>query len=123
MEPLDMLWTLVEVAFTKLIYAQEVTFVDSREDHTVLIKKENDKGVEYQHIQARDKQATDISSFSTISREFRGAVRQFLNAAPERDERRLKLEQMETMIERAKAQIEKLKPKVDEKSKKLEDYI
>ncbi|MNJ00068.1 hypothetical protein D3C73_1593110 [compost metagenome] len=42
-------------------------------------------------------------------RELRGAIKQFLAIAPEDDERRLKLEQMQADVEKTKMQIEELK--------------
>ncbi|MEK4277669.1 hypothetical protein [Paenibacillus sp. FSL R7-0026] len=42
-------------------------------------------------------------------REIRGAIKQFLDSAPQEDERRLKLDQMQATVEKTRLEIEKLK--------------
>ncbi|MCU6798008.1 phage terminase small subunit [Paenibacillus sp. WQ 127069] len=111
MDPIDMLWNTVEIAYAKLLWSQDIMFVESKEDHDKLIKGEGDDFVEYEHHRSYNKQATDISAYATISREFRSAVKQFLSMAPENDERRLKLELMQVQIDKGKAEVEAIKKK------------
>lgn len=113
LDPLDMLWQAVEIAFAKLIWAQRIMFVQNKADETKVLKKvkQGDSSFEqeweYQH--AWDKQHTDINAFTKASREFRAAMKQFLTAAPENDERRVKLELMQAQVEKTNAEVEKVK--------------
>lgn len=116
MDPLDMLWQAVEIAFAKMMWAQRIMFVKDKSDLTKELKREKestgDKSDswerEYEVQFAWDKQSVDIKTYSVASREFRSAMKQFLSAAPENDERRLKLELMQAQIEKAKAEAKAL---------------
>lgn len=118
MEPLDMLWLAVEAAFAKLLWAQKIMFVSDKDDMSKELKREkpSEWGTEEEYeIQfAHDKQATDIKAFATISREFRAAMKQFLSAAPENDERRLKLDLMQAQIAKAQAEAKALEKPSDD---------
>ncbi|MGG1637213.1 phage terminase small subunit [Paenibacillus sp. NRS-1760] len=134
MEPLDMIWQTVEIAYTKMIWAQRIMFVRDKNDETKVLKKQKrqidremvgegenasmesfdvfvEEEWEYQH--AWDKQAVDIKTFAVAMREFRSAVKQFLSAAPENDERRAKLEMMNVQMEKAKTEHERVKLQVE----------
>lgn len=114
LDPLDMLWQGVEIAFAKLIWAQRIMFVRDKQDETKVLSKikgimvgdeikyAEEKQWTYQH--AWDKQAVDIGAFTKISREFRSAMKQFLAAAPENDVRRLKLELMQAQVEKVRVE-------------------
>lgn len=112
LDPLDMLWQGVELAFAKMLWAQRIMFVRDKDDLTKEIKKT--KEIEQQgfsmsetewNIQfAWDKEASQLKAFSTISKELRSAIRQFLTLAPENDERRLKLELMQAQVEKVKVE-------------------
>lgn len=112
LDPLDMLWTSVEVAFAKMLYAQKVMFVRDRDDVTKVLKKEKDGDTfterEWEYQFAWDKQAVDIGAFTKISRELRSAIKQFLAAAPENDERRAKLELMQAQVKKVEAETREL---------------
>jgi len=126
MDPLDMLWHAVEIAFAKLLWAQQVMFVTGKDEMIKEVKKQKfdlatkgsgkDKETvpvvteeEYEFQFAWDRQATDIKAYVAIAKEFRAAVKQFLAAAPENDERRLKLALMEAQVEKINAETEKVK--------------
>lgn len=108
LDPLDMLWTSVEVAFAKMLYAQKVMFVRDRDDVTKVLTKHAQgqfgDTLEWEYQHAWDKQAVDIGAFTKISRELRSAIKQFLSAAPENDERRAKLELMQAQVEKVRAE-------------------
>jgi len=117
MDPLDMLWHAVEIAFAKLIWAQRVMFVTGKDEMIKELKKKKvtsfggeDGGytdeTEWEFQFAWDRQATDIKAYAAIAKEFRAAVKQFLAAAPENDERRAKLELMQAQVEKIKAEAE-----------------
>lgn len=114
LDPLDLLWQSVTVAYAKMMWAQRIMFVRNREDISKELKREKSSSSkegfssdeEYEIQFAWDKQAVDIGAFTKISRELRSAINQFLSAAPENDERRLKLELMEAQIEKTHADVE-----------------
>jgi uncharacterized protein YjcR len=113
MDPIDMIWYNITKLFQKIIYAQRIFFIQDKEDMTKELKREkpgewgNEKEYEIQF--AWDKYASFVKTESIIMRELRGAIKQFLAIAPEDDERRLKLEQMQADVEKTKMQIEELK--------------
>jgi uncharacterized protein YjcR len=117
LDPLDMLWQGVELAFGKMMWAQRIMFVRDKKDETKVLKKfkegqfGDEKEWEYQH--AWDKQANDLRAFAAVNKELRSAIKQFLAASPEHDERRLKLELMQEQVNKAKAEVEVLKGKAD----------
>lgn len=142
LDPLDMLWHGVELAYAKMLWAQRIMFVRDKQDETKVLKKHKKRNKlvvtgegenesiesmptaveeewEYQH--AWDKQAVDIGAFTKISRELRSAIKQFLSAAPENDERRAKLELMQAQIEKAKAEVEAVKG--GGKNSETEDWV
>ena len=108
MDPLDILWQGVMLAYTKLIWAQRIMFVKSKEDMTRVLKRVKEGGKfseqEWELQFAWDKQANEIKAFAIASRELRSAIKQFLDMAPEHDERRAKLALMEAQIEKIRAE-------------------
>ncbi|WP_135552090.1 phage terminase small subunit [Paenibacillus cymbidii] len=125
MDPLDMMWFSVEVAFSKMMWAHRITFVSDKDDMTKVLKRTKDSDTtterEYELQHANDKQATDIKTFAVASRELRSAIREFLSAAPDNDERRAKLEYMQLQAEKTKAEIAKIKG--DSNKNEAEDWV
>ncbi|WP_287021515.1 phage terminase small subunit [Cohnella sp.] len=115
LDPLDILWQGVTVAYAKMMWAQRIMFVRAKDDMTKVLKREkfmpgkfgDGTEEEYELQFAWDKQATDIKAFAAINRELRSAIKQFLAAAPENDERRAKLEIMQAQAEKVKAEAKK----------------
>jgi uncharacterized protein YjcR len=122
LDPLDMLWQGVEIAFAKLLWAQRIMFVTDKEEMIKELKKQKfevfnvgtseDKKYEpivteeeHEFQFAWDRQFTDIKAYSAISREFRSAMKQFLSAAPENDERRAKLQLMQAQVKKVEAEV------------------
>lgn len=110
MEPLDMLWHNINTLFQKIIWAERLFFVKNQHDETKVLtadkpgKYGDERQWEYQH--AWDKYASNMKALSSIMREHRGLVKQFLASAPEEDERRMKLEQMQLHIDKTKLEID-----------------
>ncbi|WP_339234640.1 phage terminase small subunit [Paenibacillus sp. FSL R5-0517] len=113
MEPIDMIWHNITQGFRKIIWAQRIFFIKDKEDMTKELKREKpgEYGDEYEwEIQfAWDKYASFIKAEATVMREIRGAIKQFLDIAPQEDERRLKLDQMQAKVDKTRLEIEKLK--------------
>lgn len=64
---------------------------------------------EWEYQQAWDKYNSAIKAEATVMKELRSAIKQFIEIAPEKDERRLKLERMKIEIEKKRLEIEDLK--------------
>ncbi|OME55132.1 phage terminase small subunit [Paenibacillus odorifer] len=113
MSPADMIWENVISLYQRLIWGRRITFVKDKKDVTKVLTKNkpgmfgDEKEWEYQH--AWDKYNSAIKAEATVMKELRSAIKQFIEIAPEKDERRLKLERMKLEIEKSKLAIEKLK--------------
>lgn len=113
LDPLDMLWHGVELAYAKMLWAQRIMFVQGKNDTTRELKRVKEGGKlserEWELQFAWDKEAAQLKAFATINKELRSAIKQFLAMAPENDERRLKLALMEAQVEKINAETEKVK--------------
>ncbi|MCF2719283.1 phage terminase small subunit [Paenibacillus sp. UKAQ_18] len=113
MDPVDMIWHNITKGFQKIIWAQRIFFIKDKEDMTKELKKEKPgefgDELEWEIQFAWDKYASFIKAEATVMREIRGAIKQFLSIAPESDERRLKLDQMQAQVEKTRMEIEELK--------------
>lgn len=111
-DPLDMLWSNIILLQAKLLHSQKITHVRDRDDMTRELKsikpgKFGDE-VTYELQFAWDKFAAASQAEIAIMREFRAAVKQFLDVAPENDERRAKLELMQAQVEKVRAETKEL---------------
>ena len=113
LDPLDMLWHGVELAYAKMLWAQRIMFVQGKNDTTRELKRIKEGGKlserEWELQFAWDKEAAQLKAFATINKELRSAIKQFLAAAPENDERRAKLELMQAQVEKVRAEVESVK--------------
>lgn len=109
----DMIWDSIMFQYTAIIRAQKIMFVTNEHDMTKETKKESygeGGGSEEWEIQfAWDKQVTFMNAQSRAMSELRSLIKQFISFANEADERRLKLEQMQTGLELTKAQLYRVK--------------
>lgn len=65
-----------------------------------------------------------IKAEATVIKELRSAIKQFIEIASEKDERRLKLERMKVEIEKTRLEIEKLKNgNGDAEDDLIEDWV
>ncbi|MBQ4899346.1 hypothetical protein KB559_10905 [Paenibacillus sp. Marseille-P2973] len=122
--PIDMLWDLIMIKYTAIIAAQEIMFVENKDEmikelkkskYTVVDTSTEEKSSfeqvvteeEYEFQFSWDRQATFLTAQSRAMSELRSLIKQFIELANEDDERRLKLEQMQLNIEKTKADVEK----------------
>ncbi|MUG45514.1 phage terminase small subunit [Paenibacillus woosongensis] len=121
--PIDMLWDQIMIQYTAIISAQEIMFVESKDEMIKELKKRkyeiHDVGKdkveleekvteeEYEFQFSWDRQATFLNAQSRAMAELRSSIKQFIDLANEDDERRLKLEQMQLNIEKTKADVDK----------------
>jgi uncharacterized protein YjcR len=127
-DPIDMIWYNITKLFQKIIWAQRIFFIQDKDDMTKELKREKPgeygDEMEYEIQFAWDKYASFVKTESIIMRELRGAIKQFLAIAPEGDERRLKLEQMQADVDKTKIQIEALKNGDGDSNKDvIEDWV
>lgn len=118
-DPADLIYMQIQIQFAAIIRAQEIMFVESKDEMIKELKKRKDtewgKEIEYEFQFAWDRQATFMNAQSKAIAEFRGSIKQFLEMADSNDERRLKLEQMQLSIDKTKAEIDKLTSGDDDK--------
>lgn len=112
-KPLEILWTNIQMQFASIIRAQQIMFVENKDDHTVFNVKEKDDefGVETtSEIHASwDKQATFMNSLSRSMAELRNMLKQYVELSTHDDDRLLEVQRMQSIIDRNKAEIDKIK--------------
>lgn len=112
--PVDLLWEQIQIQFTAIVRAQKIMFVESKDEMIKELKKKKSvvsdsadiEEEEYEFQFAWDRHATFLNAQSRAMSELRGLIKQFDNIAHEKDERRLKLEQMRLNIEKTKKAID-----------------
>ncbi|MDQ6418685.1 phage terminase small subunit [Paenibacillus sp. LHD-117] len=107
-DPLNVMWKNITILQAKFLHGQRITHVEKEKDW--------------------DKHVASISADAKIMKELRSAIRQFLNAAPENDERRARLEMMDVQIEKKKTEHELVKLQVEklggkDNVRKLETFL
>lgn len=111
-DPLEHQWRNIMILQAKLLHAQRIMHVTDKADETKVITKETrgDKSYsyewEYQH--AWDKFSAASKADVLIMREIRSAIKQYLSAAPDNDERKLKLQIMDTQLQKNKIELKEL---------------
>ncbi|MEK4704947.1 phage terminase small subunit [Bacillus sp. FSL H8-0512] len=116
LSPVDMLWEQIQIQFTAIVRAQKIMFVESKDEMIKELKKKKSvvsdstdiEEEEYEFQFAWDRHATFLNAQSRAMGELRSLIKQFEGLAHEKDERRLKLEQMRLNIDRTKAEVERI---------------
>ncbi|EKN67481.1 phage terminase small subunit [Schinkia azotoformans] len=123
--PADLIWDQIQIQYAAIIRAQQIMFVQSKDEMIKELKKAKyeyfelpkDQGggfekqiteEEYEFQFAWDRHATFLNAQSRAMSELRSLIKQFNEMAHEDDERRLKLEQMQLNIEKTKAEVDKI---------------
>ncbi|PFO79971.1 hypothetical protein COJ87_06020 [Bacillus cereus] len=105
--PIDMLWENITIQYTAIIRAQQLMFVKYQEDTTKELRKNKvtESGFEEEwEIQfAWDKHATFLNAQSRAMSTLSSLIRDFDKLANIDDERRMKLSQMQSVIEKTQA--------------------
>lgn len=121
MKPLEMIWHNITTQFRAIIWAQRVMFVESKGEMVKELKKSKyeivDAGTkekpeikqvvteeEYEFQFSWDRYATYLKAQSMAMAELRGAIKQFIAAADEKDERRKKLALMQAQVEKVRGE-------------------
>ena len=110
--PSDLIYDQITIQYAAIIRAQQIMFVNDKEDHEEFIskKKEDDFGTEtqYEHHTAWDRHAKFLNAQSRAMSELRSLIKQFNELAYDDDERKIKLELMQTNIAKTKAETEQI---------------
>lgn len=108
--PADLMWMQIQIQFSAVIRAQEIMFVESKDEMIKELKKRKDnefgEEIEYEFQFAWDRQATFLTAQTKALSELRGSIKQFIEMTDADDERRLKLDIMQqqlTKLERGNA--------------------
>lgn len=102
--PVDLLWMQIELQFAAIIRAQEIMFVESKDEMIKELKKHKDnefgEEIEYEFQFAWDRQATFLNAQTRALSELRASIKQFIEMSDAEDERRLKLEIMQQQLKK-----------------------
>jgi uncharacterized protein YjcR len=112
--PADLIWDQIMIQYAAIIRAQQIMFVESKDELIKEVKREKESWgeksssseTEWEFQFAWDRQATFLNAQSRAMSELRSLIKQFNELAHEDDERRLKLKQMQNAIEKTKAETE-----------------
>jgi len=112
-EPLEILWTNIQMQFASIIRAQKIMFVHYDDDHTEFVTKERDDDFSTEkqiEIHASwDKKATFMNSLSRSMAELRNMLKQYVELANYDDYRLLEIKRMQSIIDKNNAEIDKIK--------------
>lgn len=107
--PADIIWMNIEIQFAAILRAQQIMYVNDKQDLTREPKKvkesDNSSETEVELQFAWDKHAAFLTAQSKAMGELRNLIKQFNEMSNEGDERRLKLEQMKANLEKTKAEV------------------
>jgi|SRR5690625_3420473 len=110
--PADLIWDQITIQYAAIIRSQEIMFVEDKHDFTQFLKKDKETDFatekEYEVQFAWDKQASFLTAQSRAMSELRNLIKQFNEMAHDDDERKLKLQYMQTSIDKNNAEIEKI---------------
>ncbi|WP_077616760.1 phage terminase small subunit [Caenibacillus caldisaponilyticus] len=117
--PADLIWDQIMIQYAAIIRAQQIMFVESKDEMIKELKKEKNRltdsekshEIEYEFQFAWDRQATFLNAQSRAMSELRSLIKQFNELAHEDDEHRAKLEQIKTGIEKVKKETELIEEK------------
>lgn len=111
-KPEDILWNNIMIQYTAIIRAQKIMYVAYDDSLSKEVSKwsssEGGSSEEYAIQYAWDKQANFMNAQSRAMSTLANLIKQFVSIADEQDERRKKLELMNTQVDLAKAQLKQL---------------
>jgi len=111
-DPLEILYMNIKMQFASILRAQQIMFVEDREDHTTFKtkEKEDEFTIEetYEVHASWDKQATFMNSLSRSMAELRNMLKQYVEIANYDDDRLLEVKRMQSIIDKNNAEIEKI---------------
>ncbi|GAA5417936.1 hypothetical protein Pryu01_03014 [Paraliobacillus ryukyuensis] len=108
----DQLWMQIEIKFSAIIQLQKVMWVEEPTETLSEVSSESvgmeGSSTSYKVAYAYEQYESYIKAQTRAMAEYRNLVKQFNELSYEDDERKLKLEQMQTNIDKTKAEVDKL---------------
>lgn len=105
-DPLDILWGNIQIAYAAIVRAQQIMYVQDKEDLTEEHTGSFDNGDTYNYQQAWDKQATFLKAQARAQSELRSLIKQYDELLHRNWD--LASEEQRTRIAHMKAQTDKL---------------
>lgn len=106
-DPLDILWSQIEVAYAAIIRAQQIMYVRDRNDKTVEVISESEEGTAYSYQQAWEKQANFLQAQARAQKTLESMINKY--DAMLNTRRDLATEEQIARIEQMRANTEKIK--------------
>lgn len=106
-DPLDILWDQIQVAYVAIIRAQQIMYVESREDKTTEITSESDTGTSYEYQQSWDKQANFLQAQARAQQTLQSMINKYDDMLHKNWE--LATDEQRARILRIKADTERIK--------------
>lgn len=108
----DQIYAQIEIKFSAIIRLQKIMWVSTDDDHLDKISGQSDtlegESESYKVIYAFERYESYIRAQSRAMAEYRNLVKQFNEFAHDEDERKLKLQLMQTNIDKSKAETERI---------------
>lgn len=124
-DPLDILWGNIQIAYAAIVRAQQIMYVQDKEDLTEEHTGSFDNGDTYNYQQAWDKQATFLKAQARAQSELRSLIKQYDELLHRNWD--LASEEQRTRIEHLRAKTEQIKGSdqnpIEDKVRKLFDAI
>lgn len=124
-DPLDILWGNIQIAYAAIVRAQQIMYVQDRQDMTEEHTGSFDNGDTYNYQQAWDKQATFLKAQARAQSELRSLIKQYDELLHRNWD--LASEEQRTRIAHLRAKTEQIKGSdqnpIEDKVRKLFDAI
>ena len=124
-DPLDLLWDQIQIAYAAIIRAQQIMYVEDREDKTTEIISRGEAATAYEHQQGWDKQGSFLSAQARAQQTLQSMINKYDDMLHKNWE--LATEEQRARIERIKADTERIKggekASAEDKVAKLFDAI
>src|SRR5690625_1654373 len=116
-DPLDILWTNIKMQFASIIRAQQIMFVENKDDHTTFKTKErSDEFSDETQVEVHaswDKQATFMNSISRSMAELRNMLKQYVELSTHDDDRLLEIKRIQASIAKVEEETEFVKQRTE----------
>ena len=76
-EPLDMLWDQIQIQYANILHAQEIMYVDGKDDKSIDISMQGEDVTAYDIQRAWDKQASNLSAQSRAMKTLQSMIREY----------------------------------------------
>lgn len=111
-DPLEILWTNIQMQFASIIRAQQIMFVENKDEMIKEVKKgkETNEGreLEFEFQFSWDRQANFMNSLSRSMAELRNMLKQYVELANYDDDRLLEIKRMQSIVDKNNAEIDKM---------------